>query len=262
MERQIILLTDFGTKDPYVGMMKGVITTISQNTKIIDLTHEIEAGNIKEASYILSSSYQYFAQGSIFAVVVDPGVGSSRKPIAIKTDNYFFVGPDNGIFTHTLNNIENLLEVVELNNEDLHLKKRSHTFHGRDIFAPTAAYIANNIPLHNLGSKIDKEDLIKLPDLKLEISDKIITAEIIHFDRFGNIITSIPTDTIKGKSVKEVQTGSIKTANYKRTFADVSPGELVAYPGSSGYIEIAVRNGNAYEEYKIKKTEPVKISFF
>lgn len=261
MERQIILLTDFGLKDPYVGMMKGVINKISKRTKIIDLTHSIEPQNIRQASFILSTAFEYFSHGSIFVVVVDPGVGSQRKPIAIETENYVFIGPDNGVLTYALDRQKLFVDAVDLNNKDLHLKKKSHTFHGRDIFAPSAAYIANNIPLRNLGSKLDTNELATIPKLKLEESSKFILGEIVHFDNYGNIITSIPTEKVLSRRVKLLKINSFEIKNISNTFVDVPEGEFVAYPGSAGYIEIAIRNGNAMEKLKAAEKMEVVISF-
>lgn len=261
MDKQIILLTDFGTKDPYVGMMKGVIGKISSRTKIIDLTHAIEPQNIRQASFILRTAFEYFSHGSIFVVVVDPGVGSQRKPIAIETEHYVFIGPDNGVLTYALDKQRLFIDAVDLNNKDLHLKKKSHTFHGRDIFAPAAAYIANNIPLRNLGSTLDTNDLIRIPELRYEESKKKIIGEIVHFDNYGNIITSIPTSSVKERHVKSMNINELAITELHDTFVDVKESEYVAYPGSGGYIEIAIRNGNAKESLNAKEKMEVIVSF-
>lgn len=261
MDRQIILLTDFGLKDPYVGMMKGVISKISSRTNIIDLTHSVEPQNIRQASFILSTAFEYFSHGSIFVVVVDPGVGSERKPIAIETEHYVFIGPDNGVLTYALDKQRLFIDAVDLNNKDLHLKKKSHTFQGRDVFAPAAAYIANNIPLRNLGSKLDTNDLIRIPELKFEEIKKKIIGEIVHFDNYGNIITSIPTLSIKERHVKSIIINGLEITELHDTFVNVKESEYVAYPGSGGYIEIAIRNGNARDTLKAKERMEVIVNF-
>jgi S-adenosylmethionine hydrolase len=261
MEKQIILLTDFGLKDPYVGMMKGVIGKISKKTKVIDLTHFIEPQNIKQAAFVLSTAFEYFSHGSIFVVVVDPGVGSERKPIAIETEHYYFIGPDNGVFSYALQQQRLFVNAVDLNNKQLHLKKRSHTFHGRDIFAPSAAYIANNIPLKNLGTLMDTNDLLMLPDLKYDELKTRIKAEIVHFDNYGNIITSIPNNKLKNKRIKQVKIADTDIKGLSKTFVDVEKGELVAYPGSAGYMEIAVRNGNARNMLKATDEMEITVTF-
>ncbi|MFX1297384.1 MAG: S-adenosyl-l-methionine hydroxide adenosyltransferase family protein, partial [Promethearchaeota archaeon] len=184
----ITLLTDFGEKDPYVGEMKGVILSICPNAKIIDLSHDIEKHNIYEGSFFLYSTAKYYPKHTIHLVVIDPGVGSERKSLVIQSKNYYFVGPDNGVLS--LAALDNKIQkVIEINNPSYFLKPVSDTFHGRDIFAPIAAHLANNTTPEKFGSLTQTWIQIKIPEVLIKKNE--IIGEIIHIDRFGNLVTNI-----------------------------------------------------------------------
>ena len=187
MKPPIVILTDFGTSDPFVGIMKGVIASISPGIPIIDLTHEIPPGDIRLGSIILWQSVSYFPKGSIFLCVVDPGVGTHRQPVILETGNYSFVGPDNGLFSLVLSDP---FRAWVLGNPDLALPDPRSTFHGRDIFAPAAAHAAQGVPGSEFGPKV--KTLITDPAPVLESSSsRNLEAEVIHIDRFGNALTSL-----------------------------------------------------------------------
>jgi S-adenosyl-L-methionine hydrolase (adenosine-forming) len=262
MNNTIAILTDFGTKDIYVGAMKGVIHRIAPQAVVIDITHHIEAQNVRQAAFSLAGSYGYFAPGTTFLVVVDPGVGSTRKPIVVRAGDYAFVAPDNGVLTYALANFETF-EGFELTKQDLWLPETSATFHGRDVFAPVAAHIAAGIPLEHVGEPL--EEIHTLPMPELSVSGKRVRGEIMHIDRFGNILTSIgqmrwlapdkltldpsfgenraPLPVRTEEAIIKIHTTEINGISH--AYADTPRGTLIALVGSNGYLEIAVNQGNA-----------------
>jgi len=244
MKNTIALMTDFGLSDSYVGQMKAVIASINTETNIIDITHDVQPQNIMQGAFVLMTSYQYFPKGTIFVCVVDPGVGSKRKAICVQTEDYYCIAPDNGLLTYALKKLK-ILNTVQLDNEEFHLKDKSNTFHGRDIFAPVAAHLSLGIEIEKIGSVIDINDIVKLKPLKLKKKKKKIIGEIIYADKFGNLITSIHKSDIQeiGKDIL-IQFGKQKIRGISKTYSDVKKGELLAYIGSSGYLEIGVRGGN------------------
>ncbi len=251
----ITITTDFGTKDAYVGVMKGVILSINPDVQLVDITHEIEPGDILEAAFLLKDAYQYFPKGTVHIAVVDPGVGGSRRPIAIKTDNFFFVGPDNGLFWPIISGEDAL--VVHLTNKRYFLPDISDTFHGRDIFAPVAAYISKGVDLLDMGVPI--RDPVKIEIKKPTILKEHIIGTIVRVDRFGNLITNISKkDIIRcfGKVEDlEVELGNRKIKGIRKTYSDVPSGQLLALIGSSGLLEVSVNRGSAYEFFGKKAKE-------
>lgn len=249
----IVILTDFSADSIYTGLMKGVILTINPAAKITDLTNSIGFGNIRQAAFILKNTFRYFPKGSIFLCVVDPGVGSSRKAIALKSNDYIFVGPDNGLFSY-LPGLESEFETVELNNSSFHLVNKSNTFHGRDIFAPVAAHLSLGEMFGNLGSKIDAGHLTRISQPKVIKEMNQITGEIVYSDNYGNLITSIHQDDIPLKEIAlnnfEITIDDKKINSISKTFSDSESGELLAYQGSMGYLEIAVNMGSAEGLFK------------
>ncbi len=187
----IVLMTDFGSKDPYTGIMKGVIKQISPSADIIDLIHEIPSYNVAIAYFLLKHSYVHFPEQTIFVAVVDPGVGTSRKPIAIRTEHYYFVGPDNGIFGFLSEpKMAESMAIIQLNKTQYYYREKTcHTFHGRDIFAPAAAHLDQGIDFFKLGERIDSIQSVSLP--RWGKRPKGIDIPLIHIDHFGNLIFSI-----------------------------------------------------------------------
>lgn len=257
----ITMLTDFGLKDGNVGVMKGVIWNIAPDVKIADLSHHISPQNIEEASLVLFRSAPYFPPGTIHLVVVDPGVGTERRPIAAQLGEHFFVGPDNGVITQLLDHIEGdgySTNFVQLNNENYWLPDISSVFHGRDIFAPTAAHLAAGIPLTKLGTPISSPYRLKLS--QPERSKNSMRGEIIHIDHFGNISTNIrrehlnDTDSIRLKLCGENIDGLV------RTFGDRPPGSLVVLYGSTGSLIVSVVNGSAADRLNAKIGDEVELT--
>ena len=184
----ITLLTDFGTHDTFVGVLKGVIKSIAPTIDLIDLTHEIPAYNIYAAAFALKTAYRYFPSGTVHLIVVDPGVGSKRRPIAAQIGERFYVCPDNGVLSHVLQE-EPLIKAVILDNPKYQLPNISRTFHGRDLFAPVAAYLANGTKLSDLGTPLS--DLLTIPLSHPIVSDTMIIAHVIYFDHYGNAFTDL-----------------------------------------------------------------------
>jgi len=258
----ITLTTDFGSKDPFVGIMKGVILTINPAAKIIDITHEISPQNILEASYAIQASYGYFPHRTIHIVVVDPGVGSSRRPLLISVGQYYFVGPDNGIFSR-IYEIEENAEVIHVNATHYFLSQESTTFHGRDIFAPVGAWLSKGISISKFGDPV--EDYVSIPKpVPVIHSDKSIEGEVVYIDRFGNLITNIPEQSIKkmiqsaaDKSIQvQVKTLAIPMKNF---YAESTDEGLYAIINSFGHLELFVNKGNASVNYSITVGEKVGV---
>lgn len=256
----IIFITDFGLKDNFVGVMKGVISGITPDANIIDITHDIEPQNYKQAAFILAQSVKYFPKGSIFVCIVDPGVGSARNIIAIKTQDFIFLSPDNGILSYILSNYTPE-GIFSLTNKKYFLENISPTFHGRDIFAPVAAHLANGVEVEKMGERISPISIIKIPDpLCFLDTQNIWHGEIIHIDRFGNAITSLKanlldlsTDNFPKQELNWIfETGNIKIRYLSQTFSDVDVGNYLAFIGSFGYIEIGLREGNAAKKTKFE----------
>ena len=193
----IALITDFGSNGQhFVACMKGVILKINSTVKIIDISHNITPFSILEGAYILKSIYKYFPKGTIFVAVIDPGVGSARKIIILETSSgFYFVGPDNGLFTYIINN-EEISKIIEISNQDYFLEPVSDTFHGRDIMAPVSAYLSKGISIENFGNPLEIDNITKLNDLSPKIieNEKIIEGKIQYIDSFGNCITNIELD--------------------------------------------------------------------
>lgn len=236
------MLTDFGLKDGFVGTMKGVILGINPSAKIVDISHDISPQNIMEASYVLKSSSPYFPAGTIFLVVIDPGVGSNRKAIIVKTSHFTYTGPDNGVLSGIYNQAED--DVIEITNKDYLLPDISNTFHGRDIFAPVAAYLSTGISPYLIGTKID--NITYINNINPLIDNKnTITGTIIYTDRFGNLITNLKENFFHEHGIKNINIKGNIINGLSNSYSEKRPGELLAIKGSSGYIEIAVNQGHA-----------------
>lgn len=255
----ISLLTDFGLRDPYVGIMKGVIYTLSPQAQLIDLTHGIPPQDVAAARFALMTAYPYLPQGTIHLAVVDPGVGSSRRAVAIQTQEGYLVGPDNGLFSGVLVQSP-ALAAVELNNcRYWRTPEPSSTFHGRDIFAPVAAHLANGIPLLELGDPIDPAQLTRLDWPEPEPTPSGCQAVIQAIDHFGNCISTLPEQLLKGRNWRVWVKGTrIPAAS---TFSSHAVGELLALVGSSGWLEIAQNQGNASQTLGLKVGDEIRVEW-
>jgi len=255
--RIITLLTDFGLRDAYVGVMKGVIAGIAPNVRIIDLTHGIPPQDIRAAGFCLLTAYPFFPQETIHVAVVDPGVGTERRAVAIALAEAVLVGPDNGIFTGLLQQ-QVVKSAVALDRSEFWLSVRPEfTFHGRDIFAPAAAHLASGAALSRLGTPIDPDTLVRLELPAWAETEGGFSGNIQYADAFGNLVTNIPGSLVAGKMWK------IKTADLeipgKKTYEDVPSGALLALAGSHGFLEIAANSGNARVLLSMNVGDPVEV---
>ena len=240
----ITLTTDFGVLDWFVGTMKGVILSINPRTSIVDITHEIPAGDIHAAAFALAASYRYFAENTVHVAVVDPGVGGRRKAIAVRTADYLFVGPDNGVLSFVLAR-EKIQSIRLLTNRKLFLPHVSRTFHGRDVFAPVAARLRKGLPIEKVGPPATHFVKLEWPAPKPKGTS--IDGEIVYIDRFGNAITNLDPDSLAaiGTSGVRLVVFGRRRCPLKPLYQAVPTGKPVAVFGSSGFLELAVNGGSA-----------------
>lgn len=256
----ITLMTDFGLKDGNVGVMKGVMMGIAPQAQLIDLSHLITPQNILEAALILHRSVPYFPPGTIHMVVVDPGVGTARRPMAARIGGQYYVGPDNGTITRWLERAESegLQTVfIHLNRTEYWLPKVSHVFHGRDIFSPAAAHLAAGVPLEQLGAVIHDPVRIAIP--RPQRTAQGFRSEVIHIDHFGNLSTSVYQDDLGEAQVVTVSLGGATIRGLSRTFGERAPGELMALFGSTGNLIISEVNGSAAKRLGVQVGEAVEV---
>jgi len=245
MRRIVTLLSDFGTRDHYVAAMKGVLLAINPALALVDITHEVTPHNVREAGFLLAAAFDSFPAGTIHLAVVDPGVGGERRALAAAGARYLFVGPDNGLFARTFA-LEPPRVVVSLENPDFRRSQVSATFHGRDIFAPAAAHLSLGVPLEKLGPVVSAR-MQTAASPRVGKGDRV-EGEIIHVDRFGNLVADIeiPADRGLGSDI-EVSVGGRRVLVGPRTYNEAPPGVPFAMRGGSGYLEVAVREGSALE---------------
>lgn len=263
----LTLLTDFGLRDSYVGVMKGAIAAINPALRVIDLTHQIPPQDIAMARFQLMSAYPYFPPRTVHVAVVDPGVGSSRRSIAIECESGFLVGADNGLFSGVLSqtgaipwSLVEPIAAVELTNPNYwRTPTPSNTFHGRDIFAPVGAHLASGVALRDLGDEIALDTLVQLPIPEVVLTPMGVQGVVQAIDHFGNLIT-----TIAGQHIRD-RNWSVE-CNLKRypggqTYADVALGEIIGLVGSHGWVEIAVNRGSAQVQLGLVVGSPVAVRF-
>jgi S-adenosylmethionine hydrolase len=238
----ITLLTDFGVADYFVGAMKGAVLSINPKAILVDITHDIPPQDIEAGAFTLLASYLSFPPNTIYLAVVDPGVGSSRKPLIAKTSKGVFVGPDNGLFSYVLDR-EREFELFNITNDEYFRKPVSNTFHGRDIFAPIAAELSCGLQVEKLGPKVN--EFVALPRLEPSRGNQEIKGRILHIDRFGNCITNITREYLSRLERLVIRGRTINT--FKEFFAqpDHDGEEFFAIWGSAGFLEIAATNSSA-----------------
>jgi len=244
----LTLLTDFGLQDTYVAQMHGVIAGIAPTARVIDLAHGIQPQNRLHAAVALVDAVEAFPDGTVHVVVVDPGVGSSRRAIAAEIGRWRFVGPDNGVFTDVLDRWP-LHRAVTLTNPQFHRPGVSRTFHGRDVFSPVAAHWVNGVSIDEFGPPV-ADPLVQLDWPRPTLSTGHITGQILMVDRFGNLITNITADLLTASQAAEVTAGSQRIGAIVGCYAE-RPGQALALIGSSGRLEIAVGNGSAAETLQL-----------
>ncbi len=273
----IALMTDFGMQDAYVGVMKGVIASIAPRAQVVDITHGIPPGDIRQAAFRLWQSSRYFPGNTIFVVVVDPGVGTGRRPVGVRVQNQTFVLPDNGLLTFLLAQSK-AVKAVEVRAQAYRLMRVSSTFHGRDVFAPAAAHLATGVPLRELGPPIEKLENFPLPWLTQK-DPRRLEGEILHGDRFGNLITSLGVLRSEGNELQlepwlpgvepirmtseglGLRLPKNRRLGLYRTFGEVSAGEPLCYIGSDGLVEIAVNRGSAADALSLEAGDRVMLEY-
>jgi hypothetical protein len=253
----IAWLSDFGTSDHYVGVMKGVALTIAPDLTFVDITHDIAPQDVLAGAMALGVAYRFFPPETIFVAVVDPGVGSSRKAVAARIGSRTFVGPDNGLFTRVLDEGEPV-HAVELATPRFALPEISRTFEGRDRFAPAAAWLARGVQLDDLGPKVPTLRRLQWPTPRQ--AGSLLEGEVIHVDRFGNAIsnlTALQVDAWRQGEAVRVLVGDLSLDGLAGTYVDVEPGAPCALVGSAGYLEVAVNGGNAAVSLGIGRGTPI-----
>jgi S-adenosylmethionine hydrolase len=264
MQPIITLTTDYGTRDAFVASVKGVILKLNPQSQIIDISNEIAPQDIWEAAYVLKSAYSHFPQGTVHTCVVDPGVGSGRRPIIVVTESYYFVGPDNGVFSMIYQEAERL-RVHHITSTHYFLPSSGPTFHGRDVFAPVASWLAKGIPSANFGDEIT--DYVKLGVPVPKISPTAIEGNVVHIDRFGNLITNIGSRDVQqllaaagANSLPIVTIGGKEIRGLKKYYAESAVGEPGAIVNSSDALEIFLYKQNARAALSVKRGDAVRFS--
>ncbi len=272
----ITLTTDFGTGDAYVASMKGVILSINPKAVIVDICHSVEPQNILQAAFILSNAHHYFPKGTIHLVVVDPGVGSQRKAILLKTPSAFFLAPDNGVLSYMVHNLEPMpaepaphfplrpeprklgagIEAVDITNPDFWHHPVSTTFHGRDIFAPVAAHLSLGVPIYKFGDSVSHIYTFPIPRPYRDSGGNLVGC-VLHIDNFGNLIANLRDSDLPGVKVA-INIGNQHIQGMSQFYAEKEG--LAAIIGSSGYMEISLRSGNADAFLKAKVGDEVRVS--
>jgi S-adenosylmethionine hydrolase len=256
----ITLTTDFGLKDPYVAEMKAAILGICPNAAVVDITHGIERFSVRMGAYVLASAAPYFPNGTIHVAVVDPGVGTRRRPILIKTQRSFFIGPDNGLLVLPAEN-QGISRIHEITNPRLMLPRVSMTFHGRDVFAPAAAHLANGVNPAEFGPEI--RDAVKPEFTRVTLGKDVVIGEVLHVDNFGNIITNIGEKEVARVRMKDVISVELSTQKLKlkfcKAYGEAQPQEPLALIGSHNRLEIALNQGNAAAEFGTKPGDRIKL---
>ncbi len=253
----ITLTTDFGLADPFVGIMKGVILGIAPNVRLVDVTHEIPSYDILEAAFLLDTAYRYFPPGTIHVIVVDPGVGSARRPIVAAANGHIFVTPDNGVLSFVLAAESKAPPpaVYWITNNTLFLNAVSQTFHGRDIFAPVAAHLARGTPIESVGPRI--ADFTWKSPPKPSVRDGKLVGKVLRIDKFGNIITNLRRQDLPAEFT--IHVASLVITRLCSNFSEADPGECFAIEGSTGYIELALKQSSAAAALKVRRGAEIEV---
>jgi S-adenosylmethionine hydrolase len=242
----VTLTTDFGTRDWFVGAMKGAILGIEPRARVVDVTHEVAAGDIRGGAFALAAGCRFFAKGTVHVAVVDPGVGSLRRAIAIQTADYFFVGPDNGVLSWAVNR-EKVEAIHSLEDEAFFLQPVSRTFHGRDIFAPVAAHLSRGVRIQKFGPALKDFARLDWPEPRMRRGQ--LEGEVVYIDRFGNVITNLEERLLRGYHGGwcEIYGRRRRVCPLRTFYQAVTPKTAVALVGASGFLEIAINGGSAKE---------------
>lgn len=256
----ITLTTDFGLADHFAGVMKGVILGIAPDARIVDISHEVQPFEIADGAFTIAEAYRYFPERSVHVVVVDPGVGTARRPVLVEAAGQFFVGPDNGVFTMVYDREAHVVRAIT--NDRFFLPDVSRTFHGRDVFAPCAAHLAAGTSADAFGDPI--HDYVQLGLMKpQQMARRVWAGTVLKVDRFGNLITNLHVDRFPELLTRpfELSVGLRQIIGLAPTFGDCAPGELANVVGSSGYLEVIENQGSAAKTLGCGAGAPVEITF-
>lgn len=260
---RITLLTDFGSRDGFVGAMKGVIASRAPNCQVIDLAHDVPAGDLRHASHVLYTTAPFFPAGTVHVVVVDPGVGTARRAVAVAVDDQIYIAPDNGVLTDVLQSAAGRVVASQITNAAFWQHPVSTTFHGRDVFAPVAAHIAGGVPITALGSSINPDTLVRLEPLVAQVEDGRALGCVAYIDVFGNAVTSLSRQHLSrlglGPEALTVAVRDGLSIPLKQTYGSVAEGEPVAVIGSCGRLEIAVNGRSAAEVLGLRFGQPIEV---
>jgi S-adenosylmethionine hydrolase len=256
--RILTLTTDFGADGPYVAAMKGIVLGQVPDARLVDVSHAIEPQNVREAAFILGSILDDFPRGTVHLAVVDPGVGTSRRALVVHAREQWFIGPDNGLIPLALGEDADF-DARVLVNPAIRRPRVSATFHGRDIFAPVAAYVLKGGSTTELGPRA--HDLVRLPPLRPREDGDGLVGEVLFRDRFGNLITNVPASSLVGRPLDSwsVTVGEETVQGVARTYGDHRPGTLIALAGSNGMVEVAVVQGDAAARLGAGPGAPVRL---
>ncbi|MEM0187833.1 MAG: S-adenosyl-l-methionine hydroxide adenosyltransferase family protein [Saccharolobus sp.] len=262
----IAILTDFGVNDNYNGVMEAVIRKVNPKAQIIYISGNVKNFNIYAGAYLLYTSFKYFPKNTIFLVVIDPGVGTNRRPLIIKTLNYIFVGPDNGVLFQAAEK-DGIEKIIEINNPKLYLSNIiSNTFHGRDIFSITAAFLSLGVDITIFGKELRIDEINKI-NLTYKVEDKRICGKVAYIDHFGNIATSIPTEAVIGKVeynrlIKITVNNSNYMCRFVKTFGYGNENELLIYQNGYFLLEIGINKGNAKDKIDVKEGDEICLEVY
>jgi hypothetical protein len=258
MHTLVSLLTDFGLADTYVGQIKAAILRVAPSALLVDLTHEIPAQDVQTGAFLLWTAVDSFPEGSLHLAVVDPGVGSARRAVAVKSQRGdILVGPDNGLLMPALERLGGLASAIELNEPLFWGPRRSRTFHGRDIFAPVVGHLASGVPLEHLGQPLARlETPFTFPPPTRERDWPV--GEVLHVDTYGNLITNLPGELLPERFTVHIGSAVIPDAPHLH-YQAVAPGELLALVGSAGLLELSAREGSAHAVLGASRGERVRI---
>jgi len=261
MSRLIALLTDFGYSDSYTASMKGVIHTIAPDAIVVDISHAVPPGDISSGAFVLYTCFSDFPTGTVFVVVIDPGVGSDRLPLIVRDKEYVFIGPDNGVLWPCLSD---KAQIRAIENRDFQNSAVSTTFHGRDIFAPAGAYYLQGNPFEQFGPSVHSPMQFMWEKPVFTDDSRSITGKIIYIDHFGNLITNIPVADF-GRQIGDLSAYRLFAADYGpfplcEYFSQVSPGSITGISGSTGFLEIACNGGSAREKLSLAVHDPISLT--
>jgi S-adenosyl-L-methionine hydrolase (adenosine-forming) len=259
----ISFTTDYGRSDGFAAACHGVIARIAPSVRIIDITHDVPPQDVRHGAAVLAQTVGFLPR-SVHIAIVDPGVGTARRAVAVETPAGTLVGPDNGLLLWAADVLGGVQAAVALQNPAFRLSTGAHTFDGRDIFAPVAAHLARGIPLIEFGPAFDPAELIRLPEPRRQVLDGIIETEVLLIDRFGNLQLAARSDDVTaaglGTRVRLAVSGHATPIRLGSTFADVAAGELVLYEDSAGHLSVAVNGGNAAQRLTAQPGDPVSLT--